>query len=198
MQVAKPFARYNWLEKAIIYNKNYQVVPSDWIKENADVLLLLFTAQGVDKDRIIENFYSIYENVKYINLPIEVIYVPMDNTEEEMKKSYEEQANWFTLKFDDILVHELRFMYDITCIPHLLVMDMDCEVISTHGIMDLEQYGKNAVITWLSNAASTRIQRKLSKDAPMYGNKWKFLNVGANSKPDYHRKFSVATQDAMN
>lgn len=196
------FKPFNWLKNAVIYNKKNEVIPTTWIKDNTDVLLLLFTAKGVDKDGLINNFYTIYENVKYINLPIEVIYVPLDETEEEMKESYEDQANWFTLKFDDPLVHELKYMYEVTCLPHIVVLKSDCSIISKHGLLDLEQYGKNAVITWLSTTGNSKIQRKLSKDMAMYGDKWKYLNVGPNTgKPDYSRKFSNATattQDVQN
>lgn len=197
MQVATPtfITPFNWLDKATVYNKKNDIVPTEWIKENADVLVILFTAKGVDKDGIIQKFYNIYENIKYINLPLEVIYVPMDETEEEMKASYEEQANWFTLSFHDPLVHELRYMYGVTCIPHIFVIKTDGTMVSSHGILDLEEYDKNAVITWLSNTAFSKIQRKLSRDVAMYGNKWRYLNVGAANKPDYLRRFSTAPPD---
>lgn len=183
------FTPYNWLKDAAIFNQKYEKIPTDWIIENADVIVLLFTAKGIDRDGIIEKFYEIYENVKYINLPIEVIYVPLDENEEDAKASFEEQANWFTLKFDDLLVPTLKFMYGITCLPHVYVIKTDCSVISSHGIPDLQMYGKNAIITWLSTSSSAKNHRKMSKDADMYGEKWKFLNAGV-AKQVFQKRFS--------
>ncbi|XP_031767862.2 uncharacterized protein LOC116413357 [Galleria mellonella] len=187
------FSPYDWLDEAVIYNKRYEIIPSEWIRENTDVLVLLFSARGTDRNGIVEKFYEIYENVKFLNLPIEVIYVPLEETEEEMKQSFEKQANWFTLKPYDPLVLKLKYMYDITCIPHILVLKIDGTIISTHGMVDLEQYGKNAILTWLSTSASSKNHRKLSKDAAMYGDKWNYINAQSNtSKHDsYLRKFSI-------
>ncbi|XP_059055649.1 uncharacterized protein LOC131849573 [Achroia grisella] len=191
--IIQMFNPYNWMDKAVVYNQRYDVVPCEWIRKNTDVLVLLFTARGIDKDGIIVKFYEIYESIKLLNLPIEVIYVPMDETEAEMKQSYETQANWFTLSIHDPLVLTLKYMYDITCIPHIVVLKIDGSIISTHGVIDLEKYGKNAVLTWLSTSASTKKHRKLNKDASMYGEKWNYLNVRPNSSKydSYRRKFNV-------
>lgn len=180
---------YNYLSEAIIYNKRNEKVPWDWMMENVDIVALLFTANGVDKDGVMLNFHNIYESLKHVNLPIEVIYVPMDETEEESKACYEGQANWFALRFHDPLVHIIKYMYEITCIPHLLVLKIDGTVISSHGILDLEEYGKNAIITWLSTSASTKKHRRMSKDATMYGLKWKYNDK--NGKHEYQRKFTT-------
>lgn len=180
---------YNYLRDAKIYNKKDEIVPWHWIEENADILVLLFTAKGIDKDGIIENFYKIYENVKHRNFPLEVIYVPTDETEDDMKACYEEQANWFTLKLSDSLVPALMYIYEITCIPHVLVIDVNGSVISKHGLIDLVEYGKNAVVSWLSTSGPTKNHRRVSKDAAMYGTEWRFHNA---FKPhaQYKKKFS--------
>ncbi|KAM3956818.1 uncharacterized protein ACR2FA_009206 [Aphomia sociella] len=191
MNIPQMFNSYDWLDEAVIYNKRYEVISSEWLRNNADVLVLLFTAHGIDKGGVIEKFYEIYENIKFANLPVEVIYIPMDETEDDMKKCFETQANWFTLNINDPLVVTLKYMYDITCIPHLLVLKIDGSIISTHGILDIEQYGKNAVLTWLSTSPSTKNHRKLSKEAAVYGEKWCYMNVRPNTRHDsYQRKFS--------
>jgi hypothetical protein len=59
--MATPFSTWDWLNDAVIYNKKFEIVPPTWIKENADILLLLFNSRGNDKDGIIEKFYTIYE-----------------------------------------------------------------------------------------------------------------------------------------
>ncbi|XP_072948137.1 uncharacterized protein [Epargyreus clarus] len=186
------FKPYKWLDDAAIFNKRDQRVPIDWIKENANSIALLFTAKGIDKDEIITKFYEMYENVKFVNLPLEVIYIPMDESEEDMIGSYDQQANWFTLKFHDPLVHILKFMYGVTCIPNILVIDPSCNIISYTGVSDLERHGKNAIITWMTDTKSKL--RKFNKETEMYGEKWNYLDRGERreSKVDYQRKFSTA------
>jgi hypothetical protein len=116
----------------------------------------------------------------------------MNETEEDMKAGYEEQANWFTLGFHNALVPTLMYMYQISSLPHIYVLKPDCTVISGHGVLDLIKYGKNAVLTWLSTSATSKIQRKMSRDANVYGDTWRFLNADAkSSKPEYQRKFSA-------
>lgn len=66
------FQPLNWLPDASIFNKNMQKIDPEWIAANADIVALLFTAKGVEKDGIVHKFYKIYENVKFVNLPIEV------------------------------------------------------------------------------------------------------------------------------
>ncbi|CAG9792774.1 unnamed protein product [Diatraea saccharalis] len=191
MSLTIPFEPHDWLKNAMVYNKRFTNIPSKWIKENTDVLLLLFNTKGADKDGIVQKFYHIYECIKHANIPIEVIYVPLEETEDEMKASFEIQANWFTLMFDDSLVLELMYMYQITSVPHILVLKPDCTVISYHGIMDLEEYGKNAVITWLSTTACKK-ERKLNKEADMYGSNWNYLKIGTgDNKSIYRRRFAL-------
>lgn len=132
------FKPYNWLPEAKVYNKNMDTIPPSWLVDNADVIALLFTSKGVDKDGILHKFYEIYESVKFVNLPIEVIYVPMDDNEEDMMECFQEQANWFTLKLDDPLVKILMFMYEVYSVPHMVVVRPDGTLVSSHGIMDLE------------------------------------------------------------
>lgn len=188
------FTPYNWLKDAVILNQKYEKVPPVWVIENADVIVLLFTAKGIDREGILEKFYEIYENVKYVNLPIEVINIPMDENKLDAKACFEEQANWFTLEFADLLVPTLKFMYGITCLPHIYVLKNDCSVISTHGIMDLQTYGKNAILTWLSTSSSTKGHRKMSKDAEMYGGQWKYLNAGVVKHLIAPRKFTASEE----
>lgn len=169
------FTPFNWLKDAAIYNQNFVKIPIPWIHENADIIALLFSRKGIDRNNIIKKFYSIYEKVKHENnIPIEVINVPFDETEEDFKESYKEQANWFTLRFDDILVPTLKYLYGITCIPHIVVMKTDCTIISSHGILDLELYGKNALLTWLTTSSSRMKARSFKAEGVMYGEVWKF------------------------
>ncbi|CAH0596922.1 unnamed protein product [Chrysodeixis includens] len=184
-----------WMNNCKMYNKNYEKVPCTFLTENVDVICLYFSLK--DKDRvgneIMQDFYEIYENAKYVNIPIEVLNVPMDDTKDAMCISFDDQANWFTLMFNDPLIIFLKYMYDITAVPHIIVLKTDGSVISSHGILDLDEYGKNALITWLSASATTKSEKRLSKERNMYGLKWRFLTLGVGKadKPNYRRKFSI-------
>ncbi|CAG9570666.1 unnamed protein product [Danaus chrysippus] len=186
------FKPYEWLKDVEIFNKNNELVPHEWLQTNADVICLLFSSYETDKDGVIEKFYSIYENVKHVNLPIEVINVPMDETEEDMMKCYEEQANWFTVKHSDPVIPVLKYMYEVTSVPHLIVIQLDGSIVSRHGILDLEEYGKNAVITWTSKTSTVTKHRNLSKELMMYGKDWVYMKVDQKfGKTDYQKRFST-------
>ncbi|CAB3229822.1 unnamed protein product [Arctia plantaginis] len=184
---------YNWLQDANVYNKQFFQVPYEWFVNNSDIIIAFFTAKGIDFKGMISKFYETYENAKLVNLPIEVIYIPVDETEDDFKQSYEEQANWFTLKFNDKLIPLLIFMYGISSLPHLMVTRVDGTIISHCGLLDLEEYGRNVLISWLTASSSNKTHRRLSKET-MYGPVWRYLtsNGPTNERgPEYRRKFST-------
>ena len=185
---------YDWLKEARIYNQNYVKVPNEWFVDSVDIVVVYFSMLNVDRRNIMYEFYEIYENARYNNLPIEVINVPMDDTRKDFYRSFEEQANWFTLRFGDPLILNLQYRYGITAVPHLMVIRTDGTIVSSHGIVDLDEYGMNAIVAWLSTSASTFRPKRLSKELSMYGPKWKYLSihVGKTEKPDYLRRFSIA------
>lgn len=167
---------YDWLKHANLVNKKEVPITYHFLKENADVICLLFNQYRCDRCGVIRKFYTIYENSKFFNIPIEVIYIPLDETEADFRKSLKEQANWFTLKYNDPLIHELKYMYEVTCLPQLRILSVDATLISRDGIGDIEQYGQNAVITWLPTSASSKKHRNF-KNETFYANKWKYINV---------------------
>lgn len=177
---------YNWLKQANIVNKRFAPIFYKQLQENADIICILFNQLNCDKNDVIQKFYSIYENSKYVNIPIEVINIPLDETEADFRRSFKEQANWFTLKFDDPLVHTLKYMYEITCVPQLRIINIDTTLISRDGIGDIEEYGQNAVITWLPTSASSKKHRHFKNDAYMYGPKW--IYIDANRRNSMVRK----------
>ncbi|KPJ00704.1 Nucleoredoxin-like protein 2 [Papilio xuthus] len=121
-------APYNWVDSAAVYDKRGERVPAERLR-CAPAIALLFTSRGVDREGVVARFCRIYQAA-----------------------SYGEQPDWLTLRFDDTLVHELKYMHEVTCIPQLLVVRGDGAVISSHGISDLEEYGRNAVLSWLPSA----------------------------------------------
>ncbi|XP_022818752.1 uncharacterized protein LOC111351183 [Spodoptera litura] len=185
---------FNWIETAKIYNHNYEKVPIEWLLDSANILVLYFSMRDSDRsDNIMSQFYEFYENARFKNLPIEVINIPMDETREDMCISYAEQANWFTLLFGDPIIITLQYKHGVTSVPHLVVTRPDGSMVSSHGILDLDEFGRNALIAWLSVAVHTKQSKKLSKETKMYGPKWNYLNagVGKAKKPYYKRHFST-------
>ncbi|KAI5636182.1 thioredoxin-like domain-containing protein [Phthorimaea operculella] len=176
---------FDWLSTAKIYNKKLVPVNGKWIKDNADLIVLLFTSLGVDKDNILEKFYNIYEKSKYLNIPIEVIFFSMDETENDMLDCYDSQANWFLVRYDDVLNATLKYMYEVTCVPQLIVLSSKLEVISRNGIQDLMEYGQNAIISWLDTPSKTKQNRSFKCEAEMYGPEWRYLGQFAAKMPKY-------------
>ncbi|XP_063369675.1 uncharacterized protein LOC134658008 [Cydia amplana] len=182
---------YNWINDAKIYNKNYTLIPSEWITANADIVVILFISKNVDREGIVQKFYNIYESVKHVNVPLEVIHVPLDENQSLMRESFDQQANWFTLLHDDPLVLILTYLYGVSYIPYFVVIKPDGTIVSNTANRDLEQYGKNAVIAWLSPTACVKHTRKLADEAPMYGSKWRYLIKEEDvEKKEYPRRFT--------
>ncbi|CAH1640609.1 unnamed protein product [Spodoptera littoralis] len=182
---------FNWIAEAKIYNHNYLKVPPEWITDGVDIIVLSFSLRDIDRpDNIMETFYEMYENARYINLPIEVINVPMDDNKQDMCISYDDQANWFTLMFNDPLIIILQYIYGVTSLPHLVVLKTDGTVVSAHGISDIDAYGKNALITWMSTSALSIQPKRVSKELQMFGPNWRYLSIGAGGAPkrDIYRK----------
>ncbi|XP_063542481.1 uncharacterized protein LOC134751066 [Cydia strobilella] len=183
---------YNWIKDANIYNKNYALIPPEWIEANADIVVVLFISKNVDREGIVQKFYNIYESVKHANVPLEVIHVPLDENKLLMRQSFEQQANWFTLLHDDPLVLILTYLYEVSYIPYVVVIKPDGTIVSNTGNRDLEQYGKNAVIAWLPPSACVKHTRKLTDEAPMYGSKWRYLiKEEEEEKKEYPRRFTT-------
>ncbi|XP_063629063.1 uncharacterized protein LOC134800523 [Cydia splendana] len=181
---------YNWIKDAKIYNKSYSLIPSEWIQENADIVVVLFISKGVDREGIVQKFYNIYESVKHANVPIEVIHVPLDENKLLMKESFKQQANWYTLLHDDPLKLILTYLYEVSYIPYFVVIKPDGTIVSNTANRDLEEYGKNAIIAWLSPSACVKHTRKLEDEAVMYGSKWNYLiKEEAEEKKEYPRRF---------
>ncbi|XP_075985805.1 nucleoredoxin-like protein 2 [Anticarsia gemmatalis] len=186
------FTPYNWIKEAKIYNQDFVSISYEWLNENADIVVALFSAKGVDYKGLVTKFYETYENAKFINLPIEVINIPTDESKEDMLANYHQQANWFTLQFGDTMISLLTYMYGVTSIPHLMALRPDGTVISHNGLADFEEYGKNVLVSWLSTSSSSKTPRRLSSDG-VYGQRWRYVNASdsTDKKPEYHRKFSA-------
>ncbi|CAH1640608.1 unnamed protein product [Spodoptera littoralis] len=183
---------FDWLKYAKLYNHKYEKIPSWWLRQGVDVIVLYFSLNNRDKKHIMYDFYEWYENARFMNFPIEVINVPLDSNIEDMCMSYDEQANWFTIMYSDPLIFTLLYMYDVTCVPHLVVIRPDGTLVSSHGIMDIERYGKNALMTWLSPTANSIPPKRFSRVKRMFGQKWRYITirVGNIKKRYYIRKFS--------
>lgn len=154
----------DWLKQAKIYNHKYKKVPNTLILDRVDTLVLYFSMLNVDRHNVMSNFCDIYRHTWRIQLPLEVINVPMDENRKDMWTNFDGQPGWYTLGYGDSLITTLQYRYGITAVPHLLVIKLDGTIISTHGILDLDVYGKNALIAWLSTAAirPQRLTRGLS------------------------------------
>ncbi|KAF9423402.1 hypothetical protein HW555_001211 [Spodoptera exigua] len=184
---------FNWLENARIYNHSYEKVPIEGVLENTDIIILYFSMRNSYRsDNIIHKFYEFYDFARLRNLPIEVINVPMDETREDMCISYEEQADWFTLMFDDPIIITLQYRHEVSSVPHLVVTKGDGSMVSSHGILDLDEFGKNAFIAWLSQTAYTKFTKKISRDKKKNAQKLNSLNPGAGNvkKHEYITHFS--------
>ncbi|XP_050503375.1 nucleoredoxin-like protein 2 [Diabrotica virgifera virgifera] len=87
------------------------------------------------------------ENLKK-NIGMEIIYVSADTTEEMYEQGIADQGPWCAIPFEDDISVELRYRYDVTSMPQLVVVKKDGTIISAKGKRELESLGNNVLVTW--------------------------------------------------
>ncbi|KAF9423401.1 hypothetical protein HW555_001210 [Spodoptera exigua] len=184
---------FDWLKYAKLYNQRYERISSEWLRQGVDIIVLYFSMNNQGKEHIVHDFYEWYENARYMDIPLEVINVPMDSNIEDMCISYNKQANWFTIMHKDPLIYTLLYMYQVTCVPYIVVIKPDCSIVSSRGVLDLELYGRNPLVTWLSPNSRSITPKAFSKAKGMFGHDWKYITI--ITKRDYVRRFSAKPKD---
>uniref|UniRef100_A0A224YLK0 16 kDa thioredoxion n=1 Tax=Rhipicephalus zambeziensis TaxID=60191 RepID=A0A224YLK0_9ACAR len=82
----------------------------------------------------------------------EVVFVSLDNSEEDMVKYMDEcHGNWYAIKYEDPWREELARKY-VTGIPTLIVFKMDGTVISSCGREEVQDQGPEAFRQWADKA----------------------------------------------
>lgn len=132
-----------------LISKNYQTQPSSKILKDKNIIIYFFTASWVETADLTEKLIFVYnENLKR-KTGLEVIYVSADNEEKAYRQEFARHGSWLAVPFKDETSVELRWKYDVTSLPQLIVVKKTNGVIITRkGREELLKLGLNVLVTW--------------------------------------------------
>ncbi|XP_060520971.1 nucleoredoxin-like protein 2 [Cylas formicarius] len=136
------------LEGKMLLDKDGVCRPVKQILKNKKIIIYFFTASYVENSEIIEKLQEVYKENEKRDTGMVIIYVSSDGEEENFKYDFGRQGPWVAIPFKDATADELRYKYDISCLPALVVVNQDGDIITRRGKEELEQLAVNVIVTW--------------------------------------------------
>lgn len=134
--------------KSLIDQKN-QKHSSSKILDDKKIVIYYFTASWVPAKELLERLLLVYEGNQKRKTGIEVIYVSADNEERSYLQEFSTHGPWLAIPFKDDTSLELRWKYDVTSLPQLIVVRKeDGLIITRKGKEELMELGLNVLVTW--------------------------------------------------
>lgn len=113
------------------------------------IVVYFFTASWVKTSDLLEKLILVYEENRKRKTGIEVIYVSADNEEKFYMKEFASHSSWLAIPFKNDTSVELRWKYDITSLPQIIVVKKeDGLIITRKGKEELMKLGLNVLVTW--------------------------------------------------
>lgn len=121
---------------------------AEYLKD-AKIIIYLFSASWVPAQNLVENLRTLYEENIKRGACMEIVYVSADTEENACLQDFKKQGPWPAIPFKTIVADELRYKYDVTSLPHVMVVKKDDgSIISYNGKADLDNIGINVIVTW--------------------------------------------------
>lgn len=165
--------------------KNCQSYKAYYYLRKTKIIIYYFSASWVDDVGLLRKLKEIYaENVKR-GIGMEVIYVSSDTDEKQFSKYFREHHGpWPSIPSKNVeLAEELRYRYNITCLPQIVVIRKeDGFIITRRGKEELEKSGINVLVAWsdyepnlilIDDTLIDLIEQTNSEDASEYGKPYK-------------------------
>lgn len=130
-------------------NQNLNLIPASQLLKNKKIVIYFFSASWVKAPDLLTKLKMIYdENIKR-NTGMEIIFVSADTEEKSFLKEYACHGPWLAIPFKSDTAVELRWKYDITSLPQLIVVKVNSGIIiSRKGREELMNLGLNVLVTW--------------------------------------------------
>ncbi|KAJ8925273.1 hypothetical protein NQ315_009101 [Exocentrus adspersus] len=131
--------------------KNCQTYKAALYLRNVKIIIYYFSASWVDDLDLLDKLKIIHAENKKRNLAMEVIYVSADSDEKQFSKYFRDHHGpWPSISINNtVLSEELRYRYNITCLPQMVVVRKeDSFVITRRGREELEKTGINVLVAW--------------------------------------------------
>ncbi|KAB0804720.1 hypothetical protein PPYR_01690 [Photinus pyralis] len=93
---------------------------------------------------------SIYTESRNRQIPLEIIYISLDDNMEEMMKGFRNNhGNWFAIPFGSPVIEELRYRFEVAYVPFIAVLKNDGTIVTKNGKKEVEDLGINVLETWI-------------------------------------------------
>ncbi|KAG8178833.1 hypothetical protein JTE90_016504, partial [Oedothorax gibbosus] len=138
------------LTGASLVNKSKSTVSADEALKDAEVIAFYFSAHWCPPCRMFTPVLAdFYEEAKDGKLPLEIIFVSSDRSEDALF-SYMDEAHgdWLAVPFDSPIINQLKQAFSIQGIPTLIVVKKDGTIVTTNGRSDVERKGISAFKEW--------------------------------------------------
>lgn len=131
--------------------KNCQSYKAQYYLRKKKIVLYYFSASWVDDVELLRKLKVLYFENMQRNIGIEIIFVSCDNDEKKFSKNFRDHHGpWPGVSPDNkALFQELVYLYNITCLPQMIVVRKeDGFIITRRGKEEFEKSGINVLVTW--------------------------------------------------
>lgn len=137
------------LEGKSLTNQMNQTYSASIILKNKKIVVYYFTASWVPTKDLLEKLLVVYQENQKRKTGIEIIFVSADNEERSYSLEFATHGTWLAIPFKNDTSVELRWKYDVTSLPQLIVVRKDDGLIITRkGKEELMELGLNVLVTW--------------------------------------------------
>lgn len=133
-----------------LVKKNKEQVSADDSLADKEIIAFYFSAHWCPPCRMFTPILAdFYEEIKDQELPLEIVFVSSDETEEGLFGYMNEaHGDWLAVPFGSPAAEKLSEKFGIQGIPALVVTKKDGTVVSENGRGDVEKKGVNAYKDW--------------------------------------------------
>ncbi|GIY67808.1 probable nucleoredoxin 1 [Caerostris darwini] len=133
-----------------LVNKNRNSVSADDVLKDKDIIAFYFSAHWCPPCRMFTPVLAdFYEETKDKSLPLEIIFVSSDRSEDALFDYMSEaHGDWLAVPFGSPMVEQLKKKFNVQGIPMLIITKKDGTIVSTNGRSDVENKGANAFKDW--------------------------------------------------
>ncbi|CAH2004968.1 unnamed protein product [Acanthoscelides obtectus] len=110
------------LENQKVVMKDKHILLASKYLKHAKIVIYFFSASWAENTRdLVDKLKVLYEENRKRNTKMEIIYVSADSEEMHFQKDFSRQGPWAAIPFKNNTADILRWRYDITCLPQIVV-----------------------------------------------------------------------------
>mmetsp|Transcript_137 Transcript_137/g.410 ORF Transcript_137/g.410 Transcript_137/m.410 type:complete len:162 (-) Transcript_137:388-873(-) len=144
-------AKFDQLLGPILLTHKGETVNTMQVLEDK-IVLLFFGAKWCPPCRqfkpVVDEFYKAVQSIENKPVSLELIYVSLDYTQEDMVQSLLE--GWFSLPFEHERREQLESKYEVEELPKVVVLSPKGRLLIRNASPDIKSHGVDAYFSWLA------------------------------------------------